>query len=230
MASANSSSPVRSQRDVRTARVFVDEHGRQWRATVNNLGAHAGYPVSPLVPQFEAPIYPPPRFLVIEDIALGRVRTNVAGWLEAQQAAHDSYELLKQQAAVLLYGDGAAAAIERGDRALYFRIGGPPDPVEQVEAYAEGHPYVLGFDKRRPKSLARFFPEPAKRVARKFLTAQEEEEKDDDEVEVEVELEDGDEQPEFDEENDPNDEDKPGNTARNVVKGSRRRGFVSRSR
>jgi len=175
MAIPVNTSPVRSQRDVRTTRIFTDEFGRLWQATVNNLGVHAGYPVSPIMPLFDAPIYPPPHFLKITDIALGRLRTDVEGWLEQQQAAHDKYEQMKHQTAVLLYGDGAAAAIERGDRALLFRIGVPPYPVERVQAYAEGHPWVLGLDPKKPKSLAPYFPDAPKKPARKFLTAQEEE-------------------------------------------------------
>jgi len=175
MAQPVNTAPIRSQRDVRTARIFTDEFGRQWRCTVNNLGVHAGYPVSPLTPLFEAPVYPPPQFLVIDDIALGRIHTNTQAWLEAQQLAHDNYELLKQSTAVQLFADGAADAIKRGDKALLFRIGYPPTPIEQVEAYAEGHPWVLGFTTKKPKSLAPFFPDPPSKPTRKFLTAEEEE-------------------------------------------------------
>lgn len=174
MAIPVNTSPTRSQRDVRTVRIFTDEHGRQWRATVNNLGIHAGYPVSPLTPLFEAPIYPPSQYIKIDDIASGQIHIDTQAWLEDRLAAHAAYELLKQQQAVQLYGDGAAAAIERGDKALFFRIGQPPFPIEQVEAYEQGHPWVLGFDLEKPESLEPFFPEPQAVQRRRFTTAAEE--------------------------------------------------------
>lgn len=167
-------SPVKSQADVRTVRIFTDEHGRQWRAAVNNLGVHAGYPVSPMTPLFTAPIYPPPRFLEITDIAAGTLKTDVNAWLADLETRHGEYETLKQQQASALFGDGAAAAIERADRSLMFRIGPPPRPLEQVLAYQQGHPWVLGGDPEMPESLAPYFPKPETKMRKRFLTAAEE--------------------------------------------------------
>lgn len=174
MAIPANTSPVRSQRDVRTVRVFTDEWGRKWRVTVNNLGVHAGYPVSPFTPLFTAPIYPPDKFLRITDLAAGEIRTDTEAWLEDRIEAHTTYDLLKHQWATALFGDGAAAAIERGDKALMFRIGHPPLPIEQVQAYEEGHPWVLGLDDEKPESLAPYFPETEAPRKKHFATAAEE--------------------------------------------------------
>lgn len=174
MAVQVNTSPVKSQAEVRTVRIFTDEHGRQWSAAVNNLGIHAGYPVSPLTPKFKAPLYPPPKYLEITDIAAGTLRTNTNAWLAELELRHGEYETLKQQQASAMYGDGAPDAIERGDKALFFRIGPPPRPIEQVLAYRQGHPWVLGKDPEKPKDLAPYFPERRQRARRTFLTAAEE--------------------------------------------------------
>lgn len=55
-----------------------------------------------------------------------------------------------------------------------FRIGPSPRPIEQVLAYQQGHPWVLGLDPEMPEGLAPYFPKRETKPRKRFLTAAEE--------------------------------------------------------
>lgn len=147
-----------SQASVRTFRVFHDQHEREWGADCEKETNH---PCSPLSPNFNAPLYPPSKYIVITDTVRARITIDYARWLDDLALAHDDYNREVYRVASNFYAEKAAEAVEKMPPALMMAVGAPPNPVEPVQACAANNPWMLGVPGvEKPEAAKRFFPDP----------------------------------------------------------------------
>jgi len=146
-----------SQATERTFRIFRDQHGREYGADVEKSTNH---PCGPVSPRFRAPMYPPEYYMVIVDTIRSLLHIDYERWLSDLARAHEDYATEMFTAAVDMYADKAADAVDKKPRALLMRVGPPPMAMEPIQAMAAENPWMLG---RRgavkPKLAALYFPE-----------------------------------------------------------------------
>lgn len=156
---------IKSQNDQRRYATFKDQHGRKWGAVVEK---ETGDPVGGIMPQFEAPWMPPPHIVRVVPGETGVVEIHYDELVREIREAHGHFLDQARNIAVLMYGEGAAQALETMPRELRHMVGDPPAPVEPVQAAKAGNKYVLGFSTQMPAWAEKFFGKEA-RIARQEL-------------------------------------------------------------
>ena len=170
------------QQTARTYGIFTDPFGREWGAIVDNSGVDRGQPVAPLIPrgwtppkdEHGAPILPPDPFIRVSDVHARKIEFLFNDWRRSREAAIRDWNIRLRTTAREMYKGGALQAIQRKDAELWQLMGPEPPSVAQIDAYEQGHPWVLGKDPRKPDSLREIFPDPIDVESPQFLTWEEE--------------------------------------------------------
>ena len=145
-----------SQPDKRRPMKLMDQHGREWFATIELA---TGDPTGPVDPRFKAPILPPPAYIKVDSRKeYGRVDIDYDGWAQMLRSAHEHWRRELTQNANRMYGDAAAEKIESPPPPLIDVVGRAPEAVEPVLAAQHGDPWILGLTDERPGWADLFFP------------------------------------------------------------------------
>lgn len=146
--------PKEFQEDRRIGVTFTDQHGRQWNGTMEKSTMH---PTGPLVPRFQAPLYPPHKFMKPVPGNPMAIRIDYEGWEEELTDAHAAYQNLMRTEAIRRYGQRASAAIADPPEELLMVIGTPPQPLQPVQAASDGDPFMLGETAEMPEWAIPYF-------------------------------------------------------------------------
>lgn len=164
-----------SQASRRSYRIYRDQHGRKWGADVENPTPTIGgppMPCGPLSARFDAPWYPPEKYLVITDPVAGEITIDYERMIDDAERAELEYESRKRQTAVKMYGNKGHEAVKTNDRDLLEEVGMPPESAEIAYAARAGNPWLLGLLKpdgskyEMPEEAKPYFPEPVQKKQR----------------------------------------------------------------
>ena len=151
---ANIFGAEKGQADQRGWRVFRDQHGRGWGATVENSSVH---PVGPLTPQFEAPLIPPNHFLKLFPGDQQNIEVDYDAWLKLLDAEQEEWETSMWEHAMLLPGD-TNELVKNPPPALVRAAGRQPRVYKDVVLAARnGNRWVLFNEGEMPAKAAQYF-------------------------------------------------------------------------
>lgn len=142
------------QAESRTTATYRDPHGREWLTVIDTRARTVGKvarlaPCVPFIPKgWNAPapaLVPPQKYLTIPDGSLGVVTVDYEAWLTDLRESARGWKKNLHTAAVQLYGQQAAAAIQAPPPELLAAVGRPPIPEEFIRAMRGGKSaWVLG--------------------------------------------------------------------------------------
>lgn len=140
----------RDQQEERTFQFYLDQHGREWGAVIE-MAKTSNEPVGPIDPRFKAPFLPPQKYLRTNSKKHhGRIVIDYDRWVNDLRAAHEAYNKTMFEHATVMYGDQAAAHVEKPTPALLLAVGSPPQPVAPVLLCQRGDPWLLGLTTELP--------------------------------------------------------------------------------
>ncbi len=155
-----------SQASYRFFRIFTDQWGREYGADCEKKTQH---PCGPYAARYEAPIYPPAKYMVITDTIRARVVVDTHRWISDLLEEHDMYW---QEVHTWAAEKSGVKALELYDRQkgwvdpqLLPFVGKPPMPVSVIQAMRAGNPWILGLlvdgkPAPKPKGAPRdYFPD-----------------------------------------------------------------------
>lgn len=132
-----------SQRDQRRpGTIFIDQHGREYHATIE---LKTGHPTGPLEPLFQAPLMPPMNYI---RVGMDRrrpydVKVDYDAWLADLRTGWDEWKNRGDKLARLVHGEKYVAGAPF-TRQIIEELGPSPQHVEPVLAAKQGNAYVLG--------------------------------------------------------------------------------------
>lgn len=133
---------VRTQPDRRQDAIFTDQHGRRFKTVVERDTMH---PCAALTPYgWKAPLVTPDKYFQIDKDEPFRLKIDYDSWIADLEEAAREYDTRLGSNAVMLFGTGAASALQRRDTELLRYTGPAPFPVDPVKAARQGNNWVLG--------------------------------------------------------------------------------------
>lgn len=156
---------IRTQADRRNSVVITDQHGRKFAVWVEKDTMH---PCSALVPRGwnppmlagQTPFLPPEEYVSFPADEPFAMRIDYDRWIAFVEQMHKMYDEKISSSAVLLFGSGAAQAIESKNVELMRYVGPPPTSVQPIKAARAGNKFVLGLTDKMPEWAIPFFSAP----------------------------------------------------------------------
>lgn len=142
----------REQRLERFAQIWLDQHGREWETTYDQMGrgttgVHTAYgnpgrhprsqPEAPRGTPWRAPIYPPQPYMREDPQRPGRFEIDYNTWILELTQRHKEYDNERRHWANVFDKDANSSEVR-------LQAGAGPTPLDLVKACRAGNKWVLG--------------------------------------------------------------------------------------